>query len=361
MSRRPNPIPAYRLHRRTGRAIVTVREESGRRRDVLLPGDFDSAESRQEYERLMALLRTNKGTLPAQISDDLTINELILKYMDYAAVYYVRPGSDATTDEIYCLSAAFRPVKRLFGETPVCDFDSIKLETVQQAMSTGSWLTDEERELRMKKGKPIDLARTTVNRNVHRIKRLFRWGAARKLVPTANLATIQAVASLKAGRCKARETQVVTPIDPGIVDNTLPHLPAVIRDMVTLLLLTGARVDELCQLRGRSLDRSGPIWLYTVERHKGLHRGLTRTIAFGPKAQLILGRYLKANPDACLFSPPEAQAQRLAERRKCRTTKLWPSHFLHVAKKRKANPRRKAGHSFDPDRINRAIRRLHCR
>jgi hypothetical protein len=38
MARQPNAIPSYRLHKRTGRAVVTVRDHLGARRDVLLPG-----------------------------------------------------------------------------------------------------------------------------------------------------------------------------------------------------------------------------------------------------------------------------------------------------------------------------------
>jgi integrase len=147
-----------------------------------------------------------------------------------------------------------------------------------------------------------------VNRHVDRIKRLFRWGCAKKIVPADNLVNLLAVASLKAGRSVARETLHVAPVAIESIDAILPFLPPVPTDMVRLLLLTGARIGELCQLCSRDLDRSGPVWLFQVYRHKTRHRGHDRTVAFGPQAQLILRRYLKADPDAVLFSPAEQDA-----------------------------------------------------
>jgi integrase len=50
------------------------------------------------------------------------------------------------------------------------------------------------------------------------------------------------------------------------------------------------------------IDRGGSIWTATLADHKNAHRGKTRKLHFGPKAQLILSRYLKADPDARLFA-----------------------------------------------------------
>ena len=182
---------------------------------------------------------------------------------------------------------------------------------------------------------------------------MFKWGVEMQVVPSSVLHGLQAVAGLCRGRSDARETAPVVPVDFEAVEQTLPFLPPVARDVVRLLRLSGARVGELCQLRMRDLDRTGPVWLYRLQKHKTTHHGHSRTIAFGPQAQLILCQYLKADPDAFLFSPREQDKIIKAQKRKQRRTPVQPSQV----NRRKTNARRMPGECFDADAINRAIRR----
>jgi integrase len=363
MGRARNPNPSYLRHRQSGKARMIVCDHAGARREIMLPGRFNSKQSLDEYHRVCAMLQANNGRLPATRSGtiDLTVSELVLRYMEeHAAAYYVDPDTKEPTTEIDCLRAAFRPLNRLFGEVSVVEFDSLQLETLQKAMATGDWLTAKEIKERQKSGRPLAAARTTINRHLDRVRRLFRWGCAKKIVPTDNLVNLEAVASLKKGRTAARETEPVMPVDPDVVAKTLPYLPAVPADMVKLLLLSGARVGELCRLRPADMDRSGPVWLYHVPRHKNAYRGIARTIAFGPRCQLILRRHLRDDaPDLPVFSPAESERDRHAERRKQRKTPLYRSHLHRLEKQRKenANASKRPGESFDPDRINHAIRR----
>jgi hypothetical protein len=111
MARKPLSVPSYRPHKRTGRAIVTVRNHLGARQDIPLPGDFVSPESREEYDRICALVRTNNGSMPAPDtkSADLTVTELVVQFMDrHASQYYLEPGTRTPTRELECLSLAFR-------------------------------------------------------------------------------------------------------------------------------------------------------------------------------------------------------------------------------------------------------------
>jgi integrase len=80
--------------------------------------------------------------------------------------------------------------------------------------------------------------------------------------------------------------------------------------MIRLQLLTGIRPGELVIMRGVDLDTTGPIWLYTPEKHKTAHHGHARVIAIGPLAQAIVRRHLKADVHAPLFSPREAVEER---------------------------------------------------
>ncbi|MBI2808865.1 MAG: hypothetical protein HYX68_28105 [Planctomycetes bacterium] len=57
-------IPAYRLHKKTGKAIVTMYDADGNRRSVLLPGAYGSKKSEREYQRIPARLTANDGAMP---------------------------------------------------------------------------------------------------------------------------------------------------------------------------------------------------------------------------------------------------------------------------------------------------------
>jgi hypothetical protein len=93
-------VPTYPLHRRT--AVVTVRNADGARRDILLPGQFGSDESRQEYERILAFLRTNNGCMSKVGHGDLTVNELlVVRFVtEHVIPYYVDPHTKAPTYQL---------------------------------------------------------------------------------------------------------------------------------------------------------------------------------------------------------------------------------------------------------------------
>jgi integrase len=353
MARPRNTVPAYRKHKQTGRAAVSIYRTDGSRTEVILLGRYGSAESKQEYERLLCQLRANEGKLPvAGPAKDITIAELVVRFMAHAETYYVDAVSHATTEQS-AIKEAVRPLVRLYGHLPVNEFDSLCLESVQSAMATDSTLTEEERKKKIKRNRPLGLARTTINRHIDRIKRLMRWGCAKKIVPANNLVNIEAVASLKAGRCNARETEIVKPVDPAIVEKTLPFMAPTPADMVRLMLLSGCRVGELCRLTGRELDRSGSVWVYTPTHHKTQARGHVRNIAFGPQAMLILRKYIKADPDAFLFSPAEQDRFIKEQMRAARKSRVQPSQ----RDRSRPNAKRKPGECYTPQAVNHAIKR----
>lgn len=355
MPRHVNPNPSYLHHRKSGKARVVVYNHEGLRKEILLPGVFNSKESLEEYHRICALLRTNSGRLPSPraATVDVTVAELVLRYMEYAKTYYIDPVDKTVTGEILDLTLSFRPLCRLYGPIPVVEFDSLMLEALQQAMATGSWMNTAELKAKAHTNRPLGLARSTLNQRIDRIKRLFRWGCAKKIVPPENLTNLLSVVNLRRYRSAARESPPVLPVDPEVVEATLPFIPTVPADMVRLLLLSGCRIGELCRLTGEDLDRSGPVWLYSPAKHKTAHRGHRRTIAFGPKARLILQRYLTDDPTAPLFSPAVAAAHRKQERRRARKTPVQPSQ----RDRSKRSPKRKPGAFYVSRAVNHAIRR----
>jgi hypothetical protein len=78
---RKTRIPAYRLHKSSGQAVVTIRGK-----DHYL-GLYGSGSSRAEYDRLIAEYLANQATGHATGEDpaDLTIAELCSRYGDHAS------------------------------------------------------------------------------------------------------------------------------------------------------------------------------------------------------------------------------------------------------------------------------------
>ena len=153
-------IPSYRLHKPTGRAVVTL---SGR--DHYL-GEYGTPESRAEYDRLVAEWLAYGRTLPRSASangSDLTVNELLLKFVEWAESYYRKGGR--VTGEVSNIKYAVRTLRELYGSTPARDFGPIQLKTTRQAViETG-------------------LCRNEVNRRTRIVVRAFKWAVSEGMIP----------------------------------------------------------------------------------------------------------------------------------------------------------------------------------
>jgi integrase len=340
MSRRSH-VPAYRLHKQSGQAIVTLTDAFGNRRDVLL-GKHDTPESRQEYARVILEWEAAGRRLPCTPASDqrLSVNELLVLYWKWAEVSYgYEDGKKG-----YALKDALRVVKESYGHTPAEDFGPLALKACRQRMISLGW------------------SRTYTNAQVNRIRRAFRWAAEEELLPATVHQNLQAVAGLRQGKSEARETEPVHPVAGGAVEATLPHLPPIVGAMVRLQLLAGARPTEVCLVRPLDIDMRNPsCWVYRPGsdqgrhgRHKTAHHGHDRIILIGPKAQEILRPYLGTKLDAYCFCPATAEAERNAERRRKRKSPMTPSQ-----KKRrpKANPKRPKRDRYDVNSYRNAIYR----
>src|SRR5262249_8359512 len=119
-------LPSYRLHKPSGLAVVSI---GGR--DLYL-GEFNSPESRAEYDRLMAeWLATGRRPIVAE-SDSwayLSVNELLVVYLEHADAYYVKNGKPTT--EPVNIRLALRPLRQLYGHTPAREFGPLRLKTVR--------------------------------------------------------------------------------------------------------------------------------------------------------------------------------------------------------------------------------------
>jgi hypothetical protein len=206
MPRHPS-VPSYRLHKQSGQAVVTLPDRLGKRRDVLL-GEYGTPKSRQEYTRVLAEWEANGRRSAPRGSDrpgDLSVDELILSYAQFCQGYYRHPDGTPTS-EADNIRLALRPLHRLYGHTPAADFDSLVLESLREEMIR------------------LGRCRIRVNKDVSRVRRLFRGAAAKKLVPLSVHELLGTVEGLRAGRSAARETPPVRPVADEVVAATLPHL-----------------------------------------------------------------------------------------------------------------------------------------
>src|SRR5262245_34343605 len=86
---RPSSVPKYRKLKQSGQAIATFRLPGGKRKDYLL-GDYNSKESWAEYHRLIGEWQAGHSSFPGSSGpgNDLTINELLVRYMRFCEGYY---------------------------------------------------------------------------------------------------------------------------------------------------------------------------------------------------------------------------------------------------------------------------------
>ena len=344
---RPKTVPTYALHKPSGQARVIL---DGRH---IYLGAYESAASREKYARLIAE-RFVPGGGPERAGGadaavggsypNLSVNELLVRYLLFAQTYYVREGQP--TGEVDNVKDAMRPLRTLYGSTPANHFGPRSLKAVRQHL--------------VQEGR---LCRRVINDRINRIKRIFKWAVSEELVVPTVYEGLRAVDGLRYGRCAARESEPVGPADDAAIQATLHFLPPQVADMVRLQRLTGMRSGNLVMLRPCDLDRSGEIWIYRPQTHKTQHHGKVLQIVIGPQAQAILAPYLlNRSPLSYVFSPAQAEQWRLEQRRlrpRPRRTPAYPSERRRVEQERQASRRRirrrPPGEHYTTDSYRRAI------
>jgi integrase len=332
-------LPSYRKHKQSGNAIVTFRLPGGRRKDYVL-GCYGSNESKAEYARLLGEFEAGHGTLPGPSgpTGDITINELLVRYLRHCDQYY-RSLDGTPTRQAESVRDATRPLMHAYGHTTVRNFGPLALKAVRALMiEAGN-------------------ARKTINQRIGMIRQFFKWCVAEELVPPSVLEGLRAVAGLQPGRTAAPDRRPVRPADPNEVEAAIVFMSPQIAALVRLQLLSGARGGELLGIRAADIDRSGSVWVYRPAQHKNAWRARPREILFGPKAQEVLLPWLETKADGPLFSPKETQAEWNALRSERRKTPKFPSHMRHNAIRKAKHRRRPPADQYTSCSYRRAIER----
>lgn len=328
-------VPKYRKHRASGQAVVTI----GGRDHYL--GPHGTKASHAEYDRLIGeYLANGRSTGPHPGEDhEITIVEIAAKYWRHAKRYYVKNGEP--TSELAAMKFVLRPMKRLYGPKPASEFGPLALKTIRQ-----QWID-------------AGNSRGTINKDIQRIVRIFRWSVAEELIPADIHQALKAVEGLKKGRTEARETQPIQPVSLEVVEATMGHLCQIVQDMIRLQLLTGMRPGEVCSIRPCDVDRSEDVWEFRPDSHKTEHHERERIVFIGPEAQAVLAPYLLRAGDAFCFSPQEAvELQRVAKNAGRSTPKNQGNRRgYHSAGLKGKRAKRNAGERYVTDSYRRAIHR----
>ncbi|TWU34924.1 tyrosine-type recombinase/integrase [Novipirellula artificiosorum] len=354
--------PKYRLHKSTNQAVVSLFGET------IYLGPFGSRRSHSQYQEVLTQWEKRRhverpitqledadessktdpekiaasitpATLLAKVKSGVpvTISELILVYRSHTRQYYRKNGE--ITREAGAIDDVLRLLRRHHGNEFAQDFGPLALDELREKM------IDE-----------MDWSRGYLNKQVNRLRGMFKWAVSKELIEGSVSIALRELAGLKKGRTRARETAPVVSVPDSIIDATLKHLPKVVADMVRIQRLTSARPGEVCSMAPVDIDSSGDVWIYRPSEHKTEHFEKDRVIAIGPRAIAILTPYMDRSDDEFCFSPRESERRRREAATKRRKTS--PKAGNRPGTNRVASPKRKASNRYVTDSYRRAIHRV---
>ena len=328
-SKKNQRVPSLRLHK-ASRQMYTVL--SGR---AIYCGKPDNPATEQRYHQIIAEWFA-AGKHPPVESGGITVKEILSRFWVHAIGYY-RTKTDGRVKELEQFRLAIKPLKELYGESLATDFGPRAMKTVRQKMIDQGW------------------CRPYVNKQINRIRHIFKWAASDELIPGQTLLALQAVSGLRKGRSAAREPDPIKPVPIDHVNAIEPFVSPQVWAMIQLQLFTAARAGELCQMRPCDIDRTSGVWVYRPEKHKTAHHGFDRKIFIGPRGQEVLSPFLLRNSKAYCFSPAQAETERRQKEHASRITPLSCGNT--PGSNIKENPMKSDGDRYTTDSYRRAIQR----
>ena len=300
------------------------------RKKMTYLGPYGSQESKVAYHRFLAEIQENPAFLPPSGEKNVTVRELTAAFLDHAK---------ATTDRTEY--AHFRIVvldflDKLYGDnTPVEDFKPRCLKLVREEMVNSG-----------------RFCRRVINRYSARIVSIFAWGVENDLVQETTWRALKVVKSLSKGHPGTYDNEERQPVPNDVVRRTLPFMPPTLRAMVIVQRLTGMRPSEVFNMTVGEIvkDADPELWHYVLKSHKTEKRtGIGKIVPLGKAEQELIAPYLESKkPEEAVFSPRAAMAERNAERRANRRTKISPSQQSRNVERSTKPSRYKETYNRDP-------------
>ena len=303
MAKQQTNDPLPRLHKPSGRLVVTLRDiNSGRRKDVYC-GRYGDAEAMRRYADVIEAWKARGCTLDAipapPQSDAPTPGCVATVALAYLNDLIARGRMHEK--HLSGVRRALGILRSTHGGTLITEFGPVALQEVRQAMI----------DVRIGKRKDRRWSRRTINERMRHLINMAEWAVAQELAPAHWAHALQCVKPLKAGEFGVTDGERVTAVDIEHVNAIEPYVSSIVWAMVQVQRYTGMRAGEVCIMRAVDIDMTGTTWIYRPTQHKNKHRGHSREIAIGEKAQAFIRPLIVGRPvHAYLFDPRESRRER---------------------------------------------------
>jgi integrase len=251
-------------------------------------GEWNTAESKERYAALVKRITADRVKEEmrerVEMSTDITIAEIVVRYVVHVEQHYVKAGQQTT--QVALVKRAIRVVRELHGGLEAVDFGPRALKECRQRFIELGWCRNE------------------VNRAVRLIVQLFKWAVSEELIPASVWQSLKSVRGLEPGRTPAPDHPPVGPVDESVVQAVAGHVSPTIGSMLLLQAATGMRPQEIVQMVTGDLVMNDSGWTYTPRRHKNQHKGIDRIIPIGPEGRAVLRAWLKTDLAAPIFPTP---------------------------------------------------------
>ena len=299
-------------------------------------GLYGSEKSKVAYARFIAELQANPIASPPDVERHITVRELIVAFLEHA-----KANADPVGYIHYRIIVLDFLIK-LYGDDTLADnFKPSCLALVRTEMIQSR-----------------RFCRRTINDYTFRIISIFAWGVKHDLVQESTWSALKVVKSLRKNEEGTFDNEERQPVPDDVVKQTLPFMPPTLRAMVQLQRILGMRPSEIFKMRVGDIDttRNNGLWYYVPGSYKTSRFVGKIVFPLGKPEQDLIAPYLQGkNADNAVFSPRQAMAERNAERRKNRKTKISPSQAARDIQ-RTENPKTRVGEFYNRDSYRNAIK-----
>ena len=129
-------------------------------------GVYGTLEAQEQYLRIVNEWATTKRTPSISKASEVTINHLVVAFLDHAETYYVKNGR--ITDTYSHFVQISSRLTKLYGSLPVDKFSPVSLKTLRQLL-----IDDRQDKKTNQHQKSEPLSRKYVNPCIDRIRQIF--------------------------------------------------------------------------------------------------------------------------------------------------------------------------------------------